>query len=236
MRMRLTDFDELLVFDARGKHVGRVSRALFDPTEPVLVGFEIRMRPYAYVLERQRRYVARSAVTVTSKQMELAQGARPEKVDGGRAGVDWEQAVIWRGMPVRTASGRVLGEVKEADLDANGRVSRLVLTRGATSDVAVGSREVPGESVIGFSQGAVRIDDSVAAPEFSGGIAAGAGKTAAVAKVTAERAAQGAVSATIAAARAAKRSSVAKRASTSWKGFTEGIKEGMADEPGGDER
>jgi sporulation protein YlmC with PRC-barrel domain len=228
--MRLTDLDELLVVDARGKSVGRVARALFDPAEPLLVGFEIRMRPLGYMLERARRYVPRSGVTLSSKKMTLAEGTRLEKVTGTRAGVDWEQVVIWLGMPVRTASGKLLGEVKEADLDVDGRVSRLVLTRGATSDVAVGMREVSGECVVGFAEGAVRLDDSVASPEFSGGLAAGAGKGAAVAKVTAERAAKGAVSAAVVAARAARRSSLAKRASSSWKGFAEGIKEGMSDD------
>ncbi|MBE0417894.1 MAG: hypothetical protein IBX63_09035 [Coriobacteriia bacterium] len=228
--MRLTDLDDLVVVDARGKTVGRVARALFDPAEPLLVGFEVRMRPLGYLLERPRRYVPRSCVTVSSKQVTLAEGTRLEKVGGRRAGVDWEQVVIWHNMPVRTASGTLLGEVKEADLAADGRVSRLVLTRGSTSDVAVGVREVPGASVVGFSEGAVRLDDAVDSPEFSGGLAAGAGKSAAVAKVTAERAAKGAVSAVVVAARAAKRSSLAKRATSSWRGFAEGIREGMADD------
>jgi len=233
--MRLTDFDDLPVIDAKGVSLGRVSRALFHPSEPLLVGFEVRMRPWAYVLERQRRYVPISSVSVSPKQLTLAAGTRLEKVGGRRAGVEWEQTVVWRGMPVRGASGALLGEVKEADLDADGHITRLVLGRGTTSDLAVGTREVPGEQVIGFSDGAVRLEDSVAAPEFSGGIAAGAGRTAAVAKVTAERAAKGAVTAAASAARAAKGSSIGKRAALSWKGFAEGVKEGLADDGDGED-
>ncbi|MFU8891084.1 MAG: PRC-barrel domain-containing protein [Anaerosomatales bacterium] len=228
--MRLTDFDELVVVDARGKTVGRIARALFDPADPVLVGFEVRMRPLGHLLERPRRYVPRSDVTIASGQATLAEKARLERADQTRSDIDWEQVVIWLGMPVRTAPGKLLGEVKDAELDTGGRVSRLVLTRGATSDVAIGVREVPGESVLGFADGAVRIDDAVDAPEFSGGMAASAGKGAAVAKVGAERAAASAVSAAVVAARAAKRSSLAKRASSSWKGFTEGIRKGMAED------
>jgi hypothetical protein len=48
--------------------------------------------------------------------------------------------------------------------------------------------------------------------------------------VTAERAAAGAVSVAISAGRVVKRSSVTKRAALSWKGFTDGIKDGMADD------
>lgn len=234
--MRLTDFDELIVVDARGRTVGRIARALFDPADPVLIGFEVRMRPLGYLLERPRRYVLRSDVTIASGQATLVGKARLERADQTRSGVDWDRVVIWLGMPVRTASGKLLGEVKEADLDTGGRVSRLVLTRGATSDVAIGVREVPGESVLGFAGGAVRIDDVVEAPGFSGGVAASAGKGAAVAKVGAERAAKSAVSAAVVAARAAKRSSLAKRASSSWKGFAEGIREGMTEDDEGSGR
>jgi sporulation protein YlmC with PRC-barrel domain len=230
--MRLTDFDELPVVDARGKTVGRVARALFDPADPVIVGLEVRMQPLGHLVQRPDRYVPRSGVAVSEKQVILAEKTRLEKADGTRSGVDWEQAVIWHAMPVRTVSGRLLGEVKDADFDGDGRVTRLVLTRGATSDIAIGVREVPGESVLGYAEGAVRVVDAVSTPEFSGGLAAGAGKGAAVAKVGAERAAKGAVSAAVVAARAAKRSQVAKRASSSWKGFTEGIREGMADKEG----
>lgn len=228
--MRLTDFEELPVVDARGKSVGRVARALFDPADPVIVGFEIRMRPLGHLLERPRRYVPRSGVLVSEKRVTLVEKTRPEKAGATRLGVDWEQAVIWHAMPVRTVSGALLGEVKDADLDGEGRVSRLVLTRGTTSDIAIGVREVSGESVLGYADGAVRVADSVDTPEFGGGLAASAGKGAAVAKVGAERAAKSAVSAAAVAARAAKRSRVAKRASSSWKGFTEGIREGMAED------
>lgn len=227
--IHLSDFEESQVVDARGKTVGRVSRVLFHPCDPVLIGFEVRMKLLFYLFERKRRYTPLSGVRASSKAITLAEGTRLEKLGGRRAGLDWTQVVVWRGMPVRTASGAALGTVGDVDFDKDGRVTRLVLTRGATSDVAIGVREVPGDAVLGFEGDAVRLSDDVASPEFSGGLAAGAGKATAVAKVTAERAAAGAVSAAISAGRAVKRSSVAKRAATSWKGFSDGIREGMAD-------
>lgn len=228
--MHLSDLDELPVIGARGKSVGRVSRALFSAEEPVLVGFEVRMNAVGHVLERPRRYVAVGGVELTRKAVTLADGVRLEKVTGGKSRIEWEETVIWTGMPVRTVSGTLLGEVKDAELDAAGRVQRITLTRGATSDVAVGTREVPGEYVLGFSGGAVRVDDAVSRPEFSGGLAASAGRGAAVAKVTAEQAARGAVSAATAAARVAKKSGAGKRAAASWKGFAKGFKEGLRDD------
>lgn len=235
-QMRLSDLEGLVLVSARGKRVGWLARALFDEEQPVLVGFEVRMRPLGYLIERQRRYVPRSAVELSAREAALVRGSRLERIGGGRSRIDWERVVIWSGMPVRTASGVDLGAVREAELDGEGRIARIVLTRGATSDVAVGVREIDGAFVLGFADGAVRLDDEVARPEFSGGLAASAGKGAAAAKVAAERSAKGAVSAAIVAARAAKHSSLAKRASSSWKGFAAGVKEGMTDEPGADDR
>ncbi len=228
--MRLADLDDLLVIDARGTAVGRVTRALFDPSEPVLVGFEVRMNPFGFVIERPRRYVALAGVSLSTKKLRLAEGTPLERVRGRRSGVDWEQSVVWLGMPVKTVSGETMGVVKDADIDSEGRVLRLVLSRGVASDAAVGIREIAGDRVLGFSCDAVRIDDAERGVEFTGGVAAGAGKGTAVAKVTAERAAVGAVRTAAAAARAAKRSSIGKRASASWKGFARGVKEGMSDD------
>ncbi len=230
MSMRLTDLEDLLVIDARGKAVGRVTRALFDPMEPLLVGFEVRMNPFGHFIERPRRYVAFNGVSVSSKKVRLSKGTPLERVRGRRSGVDWEQAVVWHGMPVKTTSGKAMGFVGDADIESDGRISRLELTRGVTSDLAVGIREVAGEHILGFSREAVRVVDVEDGVEFSGGVAAGAGKGAAVAKVTAERAAVGAARTAAAAARAAKSSKIGKRASASWKGFAHGIKEGMSED------
>lgn len=236
VHMRLTSFDELLVVDPHGKTVGRVSRALFHPAAPALVGFEVRLTPIGHIVERQRRYVPLSNVTVTDDQLTLAEGTHLETLHDTRSGIDWERAPVWKGMPVRGGSGAALGEVKDADLEPDGTVSRLILTRGTASDAAIGTREVEGASVTGFSQGAVRLDDSLAAPEFSGGLAAGAGKTSAVAKSAAKRAASSGMDTAAKAARSAGRSSLGRRAAASWRGLAEGIKEGLADEPGKDRR
>ena len=230
MRMRLTDLDDLLVIDVHGRKVGHVTRALFDPAQPVLVGFEVRMNPFLYTIERPRRYVALVGVSISSTKLKLAEGTPLERLRGQRSGVDWEHAVVWLGMPAATASGKAMGIVKDADIDREGRVLRLLLSHGAASDVAVGIREIAGESVLGFSRDAVRIDDAEGQTEYDGGLAAGAGKGAAVAKVTAERAAVGAVRTAAAAAQAAKRSSIGKRAAASWKGLAQGVKEGMSDD------
>lgn len=234
--MRLTSFDELPVVDQRGKAVGRVSRALFDPARPALVGFEVRLMPLGHIVERPRRYVALSNVLVGDDCLSLAEGTRLETHRDARSDIVWERTVVWKGMPVRSSSGDELGEVKDVDLEADGAVSRLMLTRGAASDATIGTREVAGSAVTGFAEGAVWLDGSVTALEFSGGLAAGAGKTAAVAKSAAKRAALSGMKTAGSAARAANRSSLGRRAAASWKGLAQGVKEGLAEDPGKKDR
>ncbi len=237
--MMLSEFEDLAVIDAKGRVAGRVTRVLFDGATPALVGFEVRMRPLAYLIDRPLRYVPRTGVTLSKRGLTLVPPARLERARGRAGGIEWDATVVWSGMPVVSESAAPgedpLGVVKDVDLGAEGRVRRLVLSRGATSDVAVGIREIDGERVLGFAGGAVRVADEVARPQFSGGVAAGAGKTAAVAKVRAEQAAVGAVRAAAAATRAARRSGIGKRASASWKGFAEGLREGYADDERSDD-
>lgn len=234
--MRLTSFDELPVVDRSGTTVGRVLRSLFDPMTPRLVGFEIRVAPIGHIVERQRRYVPLSKVVVTEERLTLAEGARLETVRDTRSDIDWGRTPVWKGMPVRSSSGADLGEVKDAYLEPDGTVSRLVLTRGATSDAAIGTREVGGSAVAGFADGAVWLDESVADLEFSGGLAAAAGKTTVIAKSAAKAVARSGAAAATEAAKTAGQSSLGRRASASWKGFAQGIREGLADENGKDSR
>ncbi|HET6498989.1 MAG TPA: hypothetical protein VFH17_08070, partial [Coriobacteriia bacterium] len=100
------------------------------------------------------------------------------------------------------------------------------------SDAAIGTREVAGASVTGFAQGAVWLDRSADVLEFSGGLAAGAGKTAAVAKSAAKRAVRSGTATAAHATRAASRTPLGKRATESWKGLVRGVKDGLADDSG----
>ncbi len=233
--MLLSQFEGRTVIDARGRVVGKVTRGLFDAQRPVLVGFEVRLKPLAHLIERPMRYVPRTGVTLSKAGLTVERRARLERVDGGKGGVDWEQAVVWTGMPVATESGtEPLGVLKDADLGAEGRVKSILLTLGAASDAAIGTREIEGAHVRGYANDAIRVDDVLGRTEFSGGLAAGAGRGAAVAKVKTAQAATGAVKGAAAAARAAKRSGVGKRASDSWKGFARGLQEGLREDDTGD--
>lgn len=236
--MRLSELEGTPVIDGRDRVVGKVARGVFHAEKPVFVGVEVRMRPWFYIIERPRRYVATSQASMKRSGVRLVSAKRPEREGAHKRAEDWENAVVWVGQQVLTESGVDMGCVRDVELDGEGRVMRVELTGGTTRDVAVGKREVAGEHVIGFDGNAVRVAEVARTCEFGGGLAAGAGRGAARARVTAGKAAsaatKGAIAASVAALRTAKRAQLGGGLGGAWKGFAQGVKEGMRD--GEDER
>ncbi len=232
--MRLSEFEGVPVIDARDRAVGKVERCVFDPAEPVLVGVEVRMRPFLYLIERPRRYISTRQASLKRSGVRVLPGGRLEREGGTRAGIDWERTVVWRGMPVLTEDDTHIGNVDDADLDAEGRIISLLVTGGAVRDTAVGRREVPAAFLREFDGEAVRVSDEFLGTAFTGGLAAGAGRSAAAAKVSVQRVAKvtekGVVTAGVATVRALRRSRAKRHPKGALKGFLEGVKQGMNDE------
>ncbi|MDZ4180990.1 MAG: hypothetical protein U1E29_17455 [Coriobacteriia bacterium] len=233
-----SDIRDIPLIDARGRRAGRVAHVLFHPSEPRVVGFEIEPPAIAYVVTRSPRYVPLDQVEIAEESMSYF-SAKP--VLGGAAekvqGFSWDDTVVWSSMPVLSQSGRQLGFVRDVRFsEDDGTVQEIALTGGATADVAIGTQRFAGELAVGFDPQliAVIVRDEAHAVELSGGVAAVSGRTAAVAKVAAERAARGATKGATAAVKAAAQSEVAKRAAkgarSGWRAFKDGFDEGIRDE------
>jgi len=107
-----------------------------------------------------------------------------------RLGINWDEAVIWRGMPVRTQGGRALGYVRDAVIDEDdGSLNGLGLTSGMAADVAVGTTDMPAKLVKGWDGSAIVVEEEATAIESDGGAAVAAGKAAAVAQDRANKSA-----------------------------------------------
>ena len=231
----LKSLQGLEVVGPKGSALGRVLRVLCHPADPVVVGFEIQPPNVAMVVSRRPRYIALAGVRVASDHLEVDD---PKDWSGDRAaktlGIDWEQTVIWLGMPVVTESGSALGYVSDATFRLpDARIDRIGLTDGLTSDAAIGTRTVAGEVVTGFADGAVRVSDAAATAEFSGGLAAQAGKGAAVAKVVATDAAKRAADLGGSAVKAAAKSKAARSAWSVVRETGKAFKDGMKDDDAG---
>jgi len=228
----LRSLEGLVVYDRKGKAVGRVSRVLCHPSDPVVVGVEVQPPNVAYVVSRGPRYIA-------LRGLELGEDGLDE-VDlkawsGGRAekelGFEWEQTVIWMGMPLVSESGKKLGYVRDASFTLpDGQLGEVLVSQGLTSDVAVGTRQFDGSLLIGFDGSAVRSKDEVATAEYSGGAAAKAGANVGVAKVVVSETAK---TAAAVGGKAMKAAAASKPAKSAWAVLREtgkAFREGMADD------
>lgn len=218
------------------KRVGRVADIVFRADSPTVVGLAVS-RPYLlFAFQRKDLLLAFDRATVLADRVVVdgkqAWGAAAAK----RLKVNWDETVIWRGMPVKTAGGEELGYVRDVLFDeSDGRLLALELTDGAAVDVAVGTVELPGALVRGWDGSSIVVEQEAARVDPDGGAAAIAGRTAAVAQ-------DGATKAAVAVARGAKTAAaytksaarVAARSETGQKigGFLKSVRDQVVDAAG----
>jgi len=187
--------------------LGRVTGVLFHPTQPRVVGLEVRPPRLAGVVRRRIRYVPLSSVAVRDGALALESRSLPSDAAGQRSlGYSWDGTVRWRGMPVRDSDGAAAGVVADATFDSHGALDSLRVSTGIAGDVAVGKLTVPAGDVQGFDGVAVVITARARDLASDGGAAKAAAKAAAVAKERGGVAAKAASDATVRAAGAIGRS------------------------------
>jgi uncharacterized protein YrrD len=175
--------------DVRRK-AGTVGYVLFHPTEMRVVGFLVERSDLALMIKRSDRYLALDHVEFVDRELHVTDKAGWDVAAAKRLGIDWQETVAWGGMPVRSESGKLLGTVGDAVFEVpSGKLNAIRLSEGSTRDVAIGVRDLPVRLVRGFDGEAVVVADEAMHIEVDGGVAAVAGKAAAVAKVRTEHAA-----------------------------------------------
>ena len=106
----LLDTERLVVYgdrskDGHRKRVGRVVEVVFAPDEPRVVGLLIERRNILFLFRRKEVILALDRARVLSDRVEVDGDKAWGKQAAKRLGVDWDKAVIWKGMPVKTESG-----------------------------------------------------------------------------------------------------------------------------------
>ena len=174
------------------KKLGKVHMAVFSPDGREVVGFLVTRpdvvgmvkRPDAFLAWDSFRILDGGTLCLTREDDGLDDAARK------RLGVDWDSCVMWEGMDAKTASGKKLGYVSNADFDAKtGRVGSFFVGDGGVARALVGTFQIPASMVKGYSNGCMIVDDAAANIELGGGAAAKAGEGFAKAKVKGSEAA-----------------------------------------------
>ena len=199
---RVSDIEDVGMVNSRGMSLGRISAVLFHPSEARAVAVVVQRPRIGGVVARAEMYVPLGMLTREGEVLVLRANKLPSEADGEKfLGYSWETTVHWRGMPVRSTAGEMIGAVNDADISlADGAVSLLRVSTGMLGDVAVGRLEVPGDLVEGFSGDAVIVSAAYSELKATGGAAKVAAKSATVAKEAGGRVAKQAYDASMSAA------------------------------------
>lgn len=208
------EYTGVRVVEARKKNdkrIGKVGGFVFHPTEKRVVGFIVKRPDLLLMFHRKDSFVALDGFHIEDGRVMI----NDDKAATGNAavkrlGLDWDNCVLWLGMPVMTKSQQMLGYVGSVLFDIHtGEVESLEVETGAINDAIVGRMTIPADMVKGFKRGvgaeiapmdergaaaevaelgAILVDDAAAEIKTEGGAAAAAGEATAVAADKARKA------------------------------------------------
>ena len=181
--------------------LGKVRHCVFHPTQRRFVGFIVKRPDLLWMFRRKDVFVALGGYTMVDGRVVVSRS--PEATDKGACkalGVNYDDCVLWGGLPVIGEDGTVYGSVGDVTFDEEtGEVETLQVTQGATANALLGVREIPGSMIRGFRRGigtalsvngqadaenpelgAILVSDEVAELTVEGGLAAKAGEATAV--------------------------------------------------------
>ena len=137
------------------KKIGKVRYSVFHPKERRCIGFIVKRPDAALMFHRKDLFLALDGFDYEDGHAIIRENMdSTDKAACRRLGVQWDDCVIWEGMPVLTESGEELGYVGQVAFDAtSGKVASLQIDNGATANALLGKRDLPASIIRGFRRG-----------------------------------------------------------------------------------
>lgn len=153
-----------VVAAADGKTIGKSRRVVYHPTERRCVGIVVKRPDVALMFHRKDLFAAFDCLRLEDGAITLLDvPAATDSEACERLGLDWDNCVIWAGMPAMTESGEPCGHVGKVSLDAKtGDVISVELDEGSASDAILGKRVIDASMIRGFKRG---LGEAVVTPE-----------------------------------------------------------------------
>lgn len=161
------------------RRIGRVKYCVFHPSEKRCVGFVVKRPDLLWMFHRKDLFLSLDGFDFVDGRMVIKND--PEVTGPAacrRLGVNWDECVLWEGMPLMTADGTAVGYVGKITFSrTTGEVESVEASNGMTAKYLLGILTVPAELIRGFKRGmgaqlAVRDDsrDEAAGESFMGAI------------------------------------------------------------------
>lgn len=186
------------------KRIGKVRRFVFHPKEKRCIGFIVKRPDLLWMFRRKDKFVSIEGYDIVDGRIVIRNV--PEATDRAACkalGVNWDECVLWVGLPVMTQDGTSLGMVGNVTFNrVTGAVDTFDTDSGATANALLGKRTIPADLVKGFRRGmgaalaqvgaegretdevvlgAMLVDDAAKELAAEGGVAEKAGAATAVA-------------------------------------------------------
>lgn len=188
------------------KRIGKVRRFVFAPRAKRCIGFLVKRPDVLWMFRRKDMFVSIKGFDWVDGRIVVRN--EPDAADRGAIkamGLNWDECVLWLGLPVVTESGESLGIVGDVMFNQRtGLVESLTTDSGATANAILGKRTIPADEILGFRKGvgvalaevgsegvqqeegsvelgAIVVTDAAATLNAEGGVAEAAGKATAVA-------------------------------------------------------
>ena len=137
------------------KRIGKVRRFVFHPKEKRCVGFIVKRPDLLWMFRRKDKFVSIEGYDIVDGRIAIRNV--PEATDRAACkalGVNWDDCVLWVGLPVMTEDGTSLGMVGNVTFNRiTGMVDTFDTDSGATANALLGKRTIPAALVKGFRRG-----------------------------------------------------------------------------------
>ena len=137
------------------KRIGKVRRFVFHPKEKRVIGFVVKRPDLLWMFHRSDLFVPIDAYDLVDGRIVI----RPEAATSGKAyckqaGLNWDDCVLWVGLPVMSQDGESYGYVGNVTFNRlTGTVKSFETDNGAASNTLLGKRTIPADMVRGFKRG-----------------------------------------------------------------------------------
>ncbi len=137
------------------KRIGKVRRFVFHPKEKRCIGYIVKRPDLLWMFHRKDLFVSLEGYDFIDGRIVVRDV--PEAT-GKKActalGVDWDECVLWVGLPVMTEDGDSFGVVGNVTFNLRtGVVDSFSTDGGAIDNALLGTMNIPGDLVKGFRRG-----------------------------------------------------------------------------------
>lgn len=194
------------------RRIGKVRHFVFHPTEKRCIGFLVKRPDILWMVHQKDLFVSIQSIIVDDGRILLTNQAENTVAQVcKKLGVEWNDCVLWVGLPLIDEDEDTFGFVGDVEFAAQtGVVCAVSTDSGVTANALLGKRTIPADMILGFRKGigsalaltgqgrsededvvhgAILVSKAVTGVTAEGGLAEKAGKSSAVALGKVEKAA-----------------------------------------------